>query len=70
MQEIEQLDGHDWWKLKAICSKISIKLITKFKDDNLLHTLKGTYVARRGERSTAMQAKNSEFIEIFKTQCI
>ena len=27
--QIEQLDNHDWWKLKAICCKISLKLFTK-----------------------------------------
>lgn len=26
MNVIEQLDKHEWWKLKGICCKISIKL--------------------------------------------
>ena len=27
--EIDQLDKQEWWKLKAICSKISVKLFAK-----------------------------------------
>jgi hypothetical protein len=27
--QIEVLDKHDWWKLKGICSKISLKLYQK-----------------------------------------
>lgn len=32
--EIDQLDKQEWWKLKAVCSKISVKLFAKFKFDN------------------------------------
>ena len=31
--EIEQLDKNDYWKLKGICAKVSVKLYSKFKDD-------------------------------------
>lgn len=30
--EIDQLDKQEWWKLKAICSKISVKLFQKCND--------------------------------------
>jgi len=29
MSTIEQLDKSDWWKLKGICAKISVKLYQK-----------------------------------------
>jgi len=28
-EKIEFLDNQDWWKLKAICSKISLRLFSK-----------------------------------------
>ncbi len=29
MAQIEMLDNHEWWKLKAICSKIAVKIYQK-----------------------------------------
>ena len=29
LQTIENLDKHEWWKLKGICAKISLKLYSK-----------------------------------------
>jgi hypothetical protein len=33
MDEIEALEKTEYWKLKGICAKISVKLYSKFKDD-------------------------------------
>jgi hypothetical protein len=31
-QVIEQLDGEEWWKLKAACAKTALKLFQNFHD--------------------------------------
>lgn len=45
--EIEQRDKEDWWKLKAICCKISLKLYQRFTNDHRLFDTKQQIVAAK-----------------------
>jgi hypothetical protein len=59
------LDQHEWWLLKGICAKISVKLYTKFKDDYMFSTIRAT---DKKNKDVADKKVLARFIEEFKDQ--
>ena len=51
-EEIEKLDKEDWWKLKGICCKISLKLYQRFTNDHRLFDSKVSITAAKRSRAS------------------
>ena len=63
MDEIEHLDGTDWWRLKGLVCKISLNLYKKFTNDLRLFDAKRTKSKKIDPAREQMEAARKNFMK-------